>query len=201
MPKAASGRIQRSGYRAPAYFLDRIALEFDLDLEVTDVCATLHLRRNPDHTDPVLELNGEQLELVALEIDGQPAPASSWRIEGDLLRLTAPPAPTFTLRVRNRIRPRANTSLMGMYVSNGSLFTQCEAEGMRRITWIPDRPDVLARYSVLLRGNREQFPVLLSNGNLVGQGELAGGRHYAHWEDPHPKPSYLFAVVLSLIHI
>jgi aminopeptidase N len=199
MQKVAAARIQRSHYQPPAFLVDRIALEFDLDLEVTEVSASLVVRRNPAATGTILELNGEQLELVSVELDGRTLGPSHYQLEETLLRIPAPAADTFTVRVRNRIHPSANTSLMGMYVSNGALFTQCEAEGMRRITWIPDRPDVLARYNVVLRGRRDQFPVLLSNGNLIDQGELPNQRHFAHWEDPFPKPSYLFAVVAATL--
>jgi aminopeptidase N len=197
MDKVAAARIQRSHYQPPAFLLDRIALEFDLDLDVTEVGATLSMRRNPAGTGSIVELNGEQLELVSVELDGRTLGPSHYQLEETLLRIPAPAADTFTVRVRNRIHPRANTTLMGLYVSNGALFTQCEAEGMRRITWIPDRPDVLARYKVMLRGRRDQFPVLLSNGNLIDQGELPNQRHFALWEDPFPKPSYLFAVVAA----
>ena len=197
MHKTASARVQRSSYRAPPYLLDRIALEFDLGLDVTEVGATLHLRRNSSAPDAAVELNGEQLDLVSVELDGRALGPANYQIGPELLRIQAPGSDTFTLRIRNRIQPRANSSLMGMYVSNGSLFTQCEAEGMRRITWIPDRPDVLARYTVMLRAKRDQFPVLLSNGNLIDQGPLPDQRHFALWEDPHPKPSYLFAVVAA----
>ncbi len=199
MQKVAAARVQRSHYQPPAYLLDRIALEFDLDLDVTEVSARLEMRPNPAGSGGVVELNGEQLELVAVEVDGRVLGPAQYQLEETLLRIPAPAADAFTIRVRNRIRPRANTSLMGMYVSNGALFTQCEAEGMRRITWIPDRPDVLARYTVMLRGRRDAFPVLLSNGNLIEQGELSDGRHFAHWEDPFPKPSYLFAVVAATL--
>jgi aminopeptidase N len=197
MEKASSARIQRSHYRPPAFLLDRIALTFDLDADQTEVEATLQMRRNPAGSDDFIELNGEQLELVSIELDGRPLSTAQYELGPDLLRVRAPAGVAFQLKIRNRIHPRTNTSLMGMYVSNGSLFTQCEAEGMRRITWIPDRPDVLARYTVLLRARREEFPVLLSNGNLIEQGELPQQRHFALWEDPHPKPSYLFAVVAA----
>jgi aminopeptidase N len=197
MQNFAAPRVQRSQYQPPAFLLDRIELDFELDLEVTEVRAQLHLRRNPAGAGTLLALDGEQLELVSLELDGRALDAGDYRLEPDRLHVRAPQAERFVLRVHNRIRPRENTSLMGLYVSNGALFTQCEAEGMRRITWLPDRPDVLARYRVRLAGARETFPVLLSNGNLVEQGELPGQRHYAVWEDPHPKPSYLFAVVAA----
>jgi aminopeptidase N len=199
MQKVAAARVQRSQYQPPAFLLDTIKLEFDLDLDATEVTASLGLRRNPQAPSDFVELDGEQLELLALELDGQPLGPAQYQLGQDRLRIPAPAADAFTLRVRNRIHPRANTSLMGMYVSNGALFTQCEAEGMRRITWIPDRPDVLARYTVLLRGRRDQFPVLLSNGNLIDQGDLPQQRHFALWEDPFPKPSYLFAVVAATL--
>jgi aminopeptidase N len=199
MQKAASARVQRSSYRPPAYLLDRIALEFDLDLDTTEVTATLQLRRNAGAGGADVELNGENLELLSIELDGHALPSAHYRLQPGLLCIRAPAAGSFTLRVRNRIRPRTNTSLMGMYVSNGSIFTQCEAEGMRRITWLPDRPDVLARYTVLLRARQAQFPVLLSNGNLVDHGPLPDQRHFALWEDPFPKPSYLFAVVAATL--
>ena len=199
MQKVAAARVQRAHYQAPAFLLDSVLLEFDLDPEVTDVSATLALRRNPAASGGIVDLNGEQLELVSVELDGRPLGPSHYQLDENLLRIPAPVGDTFTIRVRNRIRPAANTSLMGMYVSNGAIFTQCEAEGMRRITWIPDRPDVLARYKVMLRARREQFPVLLSNGNLIEQGELPNQRHFALWEDPFPKPSYLFAVVAATL--
>jgi aminopeptidase N len=199
MQKLAAARIQRAHYQAPAFLLDSVLLEFDLDPDVTDVSATMALRRNPAARGDVLDLNGEQLDLVSIELDGRALSPSHYQLVENLLRIPAPAAGSFTIRVRNRIHPATNTSLMGMYVSNGALFTQCEAEGMRRITWIPDRPDVLARYKVMLRARRDQFPVLLSNGNLIDQGDLPGERHFALWEDPFPKPSYLFAVVAATL--
>ncbi len=197
MQKAAAARVHRLQYQAPAYLLDHIRLEFDLDLAVTEVASTLQMRRHPAAAAAPVELDGEQLELVSLEVDGRVLGAGEFERGDNKLRFTAPAAETFVVRIRNRIHPQTNTTLMGLYVSNGSLFTQCEAEGMRRITWLPDRPDVLARYTVLLRARRDQFPVLLSNGNLRDQGALANDRHYALWEDPFPKPSYLFAVVAA----
>jgi len=197
MQDFASSRIQRSQYQAPHFLLDRIELDLDLDLAVTEVRATLHLRRNAAAPAATLALDGSQLELVSLELNGRPLGPEGYRLEPERLWIAAPEAERFTVRVHNRIRPQENTSLMGLYVSNGALFTQCEAEGMRHITWIPDRPDVLARYTVRLRASQERFPVLLSNGNLTERGELPDQRHYAVWDDPHPKPSYLFAVVAA----
>ncbi len=197
MQKIAAARVHRSQYRPPGHILDHVRLEFDLDLALTEVASTLQLRRNPAAATTRVELDGEQLELLSLEVDGRALGTGEYECVDGRLRFAAPPAERFTVRIRNRIQPQTNTTLMGLYVSNGSLFTQCEAEGMRRITWIPDRPDVLARYTVLLRARRDQFPVLLSNGNLREQGLLPDGRHYALWEDPFPKPSYLFAVVAA----
>ena len=199
MQPPAPQRVLRSGYRVPPFLLDRIELEFDLDPDSTEVLSVMHLRRNPDAVETELRLDGEQLQLLGIELDGRALAPEEYRIDATALSLPAPDAPAFTLRIRNRIRPRENTTLMGLYVSNEALFTQCEAEGMRRITWIPDRPDVLARYRVLLRADRARFPVLLSNGNRIAAGELDGGRHFALWEDPHPKPCYLFAIVAGTL--
>ncbi|MBN9459823.1 MAG: aminopeptidase N [Burkholderiales bacterium] len=200
--------IRRTDYTPPAFLVDEVRLEFDLDPQRTRVHALLSVRRNPalpgaGNVRTPLVLNGEQLKLVDLRIDGRPLEAASYRIADDTL--TVPEVPErFVLATVSYIDPSANAALSGLYVSNGNLFTQCEAEGFRRITWFPDRPDVMARYTVTLRAPRERFPVLLSNGNLVAAGEcepLAGdgierrGWHWATWEDPFPKPSYLFALV------
>jgi len=192
--------VQRSEYRPPGFLLDRIELEMDLDLDSTEVSSRLHLRRNPsaDPAEP-LRLDGEQLELISVALDSGPLAESDVRADAQGLRISGELPGSFVLHVKNRIRPRANTALMGLYASNGSLFTQCEAEGMRRITYMLDRPDVLARYEVLLKADRSSFPVLLSNGNLVERGNLPYNRHYARWVDPHPKPCYLFAVVAGAL--
>ncbi|HEU0201980.1 MAG TPA: aminopeptidase N [Burkholderiaceae bacterium] len=189
--------IRRLDYRPPAYLIDRIELEFDLDPETTAVTSTLTVRSNPAASSPAgtsrppLLLDGEDLQLIGVEIDGQP---SAYELADGCLTLAAP-SDRFTVRVRNNLAPAHNTELIGLYVSHGSFFTQCEAEGFRRITFFPDRPDVMATYGVTLRAAREAFPVLLSNGNLVGQGQLPDRRHWARWDDPFPKPSYLFALV------
>ena len=188
--------VRRTDYRPPAFLLDRVALEFDLDPALAHVTATFVVRRNPalPHDTGPLTLDGEELELVSVELDGNALPAAGYELRDDGLKVPAP-AERFTIKIVNRIHPAANTELMGLFLSNGNLFSQCEAEGFRRITFFPDRPDVMAPYRVTLRANREQFPVLLSNGNLVEHGELGGGRHYAVWDDPFAKPSYLFALV------
>ncbi len=187
--------VRRSDYRAPAFVIERVELDFDLDSTQTTVTSRFTVRPDPGApADASFWLDGEDLEFVELTIDGRPPAAQDIEMHENGIALRMLRAP-FTVRIVNHIRPAANTELMGLYVSNGRLFTQCEAEGFRRITFFPDRPDVMTRYRVTLRADREQFPVLLANGNLVGQAELPDGRHAAIWDDPYAKPSYLFALV------
>jgi aminopeptidase N len=187
--------VRRSEYQPPAFLVDEVALEFDLDPELTQVTATLAMRRNPDgKTTDRLLLDGEDLELISLEVDGHVLKEGDYESQDGGLVLPAG-SDRFAVRIVNRIRPAANTELMGLYLSHRSLFTQCEAEGFRRITYFPDRPDVMARYRVTLRADKARFPVLLANGNLVEQQDLPDGRHLARWDDPFAKPSYLFALV------
>jgi aminopeptidase N len=187
--------FRRSDYRPSAHLIERVELEFDLDPASTYVTTTLAVRRNPQVAGQgPLRLDGQDLDLVSVELGGRALPAAGYELRADGLLIPAP-ADRFTVKIVNRIFPAANTALMGLFVSNGSLFTQCEAEGFRRITFFPDRPDVMARFRVVIRADRDRFPVLLSNGNLTGEGPLEGGRHFAVWDDPHPKPSYLFALV------
>ncbi|NUN14952.1 MAG: aminopeptidase N, partial [Myxococcales bacterium] len=186
--------VRRADYKPPPYLVDRIELEFDLDPELTQVVASMAVRRNPVGPGGTLLLDGQDLELQSIELDGRTVGADRYTLDAGRIALQ-PPRDAFALRIRNRIRPAANTELMGLFVSHGSFFTQCEAEGFRRITFFPDRPDVMATYTVTLRAEKARYPVLLSNGNLAGQGDLPDGRHWARWEDPFPKPSYLFALV------
>jgi aminopeptidase N len=186
--------VRREDYRPPTFLVDRIELAFDLDPVSTTVETHLDVRRNPAVDAGPLVLDGENLQLLGVEIDDR-AISTFALADG---RLAIPLASTTTrahLRIRNTIAPDKNTELMGLFLSHGSLFTQCEAEGFRRITFFLDRPDVMATYTVTLRADKQRFPVLLANGNLVGQGDLPQGRHFARWEDPFPKPSYLFALV------
>ena len=185
--------MQRADYRPPAYWVDRVELQFDLDLDSTQVTSTLQLRRRAAASGPLV-LDGDGLELLSIALDGQALAAERYSVSARTLTLVDAPE-RCTLQIVNRIAPRANSALLGLFASNGNLFTQCEAEGFRRITFFPDRPDVLAIYDVELRAADERLPVLLSNGNLVEQGTLADGRHFARWSDPFPKPSYLFALV------
>ena len=142
-------------------------------------------------------LRGEGLDLVEIALDGQPLDASRYRLDDQALEVHQPPAQAFELKTVCRLDPFANASLEGLYASGGMLTTQCEAEGFRRITFHPDRPDVLSRYRVRIEADRTLYPVLLSNGNLIRAGVLDSDsrRHEAIWDDPFPKPSYLFALV------
>ncbi|MEJ7930728.1 aminopeptidase N [Ramlibacter sp. AN1015] len=186
--------IYRADYRPPAFWIDTVELCFDLDPAKTRVLNRMRLRRNPDVASQALRLDGEDLNLARVLVNGQ---GTSFKLEDSQLVLENLPEglEPFELEVFTTCAPAKNTKLMGLYVSNESFFTQCEAEGFRRITYFLDRPDVMASYSVLLRADKAKYPVLLSNGNLVDQGDLEGGRHYARWVDPHRKPSYLFALV------
>jgi aminopeptidase N len=181
-------------YRPPAFLTPEIELDFVLEPEATLVTSRQTFRKNPAGEGGELVLFGENQELLALTLDGAPLPPERWRQESDRIVLLNPPD-VFTLEVKSRLNPSANTTLMGLYLSNGVFCTQCEPEGFRRITYFQDRPDVMARYRVRIEADRNAYPVLLSNGNPIGRGELPGGRHWVSWEDPFPKPSYLFALV------
>ncbi|RZF26471.1 aminopeptidase N [Paraburkholderia sp. UYCP14C] len=185
--------IRRADYAPPAFLIDTVALEFDLVPERTVVRNTMRVRRNPDASRAAhLELMGEQLEFVSAEIDGKPFPNAHPHEHGLLLDDVPD---SFELTLTSICNPAENTTLSGLYVSSGNFFTQCEAEGFRRITYFLDRPDVMASFTVTLRASKADYPVLLSNGNLLEEGELPDGRHFARWEDPFKKPSYLFALV------
>ena len=183
--------IRREDYRAPAYWIDTVDLTFDLDPAKTRVLNRMRLRRNPELAPEPLRLDGDELNLARVLVDGQGA---SFRMEADQLVIDNLPD-AFELELFTTCAPAKNTKLMGLFVSEDTFFTQCEAEGFRRITYFLDRPDVMASYTVTLRAAKAAYPVLLSNGNLVEQGELPEGRHFAKWVDPFRKPSYLFALV------
>ena len=189
--------IQLADYRPPAFLVDEVSLDFRLEPSATRVGATLQLHRNPaegaDAAAP-LRLDGAGLKLISIALDGAPLDAA--RYVQDERGLTLADAPdTLTLETEVEIDPAANAALEGLYMSAGRFCTQCEAEGFRRITFFPDRPDVLARYTVRIEADAAAYPRLLSNGNRMEAGVLAGGRHYAVWNDPFPKPCYLFALV------
>ncbi|MCG2583658.1 aminopeptidase N [Massilia sp. TS11] len=188
--------IYRKDYTAPGFWVDTVELGFDLDPDRTIVASRLHMRRNPDSPVKTLDLLGGDITLVALRMNGRTLGPGDYAIDSGELRIANAPDEV-VLEIETLCAPVKNTTLNGLYVSNGNFFTQCEAEGFRNITWYPDRPDVMARYTVMLRADKAAYPVLLSNGNLVEQGELGDGRHYAKWEDPFKKPSYLFALVAA----
>ncbi|MET3652972.1 aminopeptidase N [Dyella japonica] len=193
----ASSLIRLSDYRAPAWRVGKIELAFDLGIDATEVTSRLHLQRDPTQEES-LRLDGEGLELLSISLDGHALSDDAWRYADNVLEVDGARDGS-VLETRVRVQPAANTALEGLYLSGsreaGFLLTQCEAEGFRHITFFPDRPDVLTSYTVTLRADRERFPVLLAGGNPDGSGELEGGRHWARFVDPHPKPSYLFALV------
>jgi aminopeptidase N len=193
---AAPVVMNRADYAPPPWRIRAVELTFDLDPAKTIVASRLTVERaagTPAGTP--LALQGEGLTLLRVMSGGE---SLSFHHEEGLLVIDNPPeAESFVLEIRNTCAPEKNTELSGLYTSGGGFFTQCEAEGFRRITYFLDRPDVMAVYTVTLRADRKRYPVLLSNGNLVAQGELDGGRHQATWHDPFPKPSYLFALVAA----
>ncbi|MBK1702352.1 aminopeptidase N [Thiococcus pfennigii] len=193
--------IHLKDYRPPEFLIDRVELRFELAAETTRVEASLEMRRNPAAVrgDGDLRLDGEQLELEQVALDGRPLPPAEYRIEPEALILHHVPD-RFRLETRVRIHPQRNTALEGLYQSGALLCTQCEAEGFRRITYFLDRPDVMARYTTTLVADKGRYPVLLANGNPAGTEDLGGGRHLARWEDPFPKPCYLFALVAGDLH-
>ncbi|HSG39890.1 MAG TPA: aminopeptidase N, partial [Thermoanaerobaculia bacterium] len=190
----ANHTVRRCDYLPPDYRIETVELTFTLGEETTLVSSRLRLQRAPQATGTTLTLLGRHLELRSLRRDGHPLAPASYQCDAESLIIPDCPA-TFTLDIETAIHPRENTALEGLYLSGGRFCTQCEAEGFRRITYFPDRPDVLARYTVTLIADRQRYPILLSNGNLLESGELAGGQHFARWVDPFPKPSYLFALV------
>jgi aminopeptidase N len=189
---AAPAAIRREDYAPPDWLVPEISLDFELDPERTIVRSRLQVERAATATGHVLRLNaGGVAPLNVYDFERDEA---EWRMEGDDL-IVQLSRDSHTIEIVTEISPRANTQLMGLYESGGILCTQCEAEGFRRITPFPDRPDVLSRYRVKMTADKARFPILLSNGDPVGSGDLEGGRHWAEWRDPFPKPSYLFALV------
>jgi aminopeptidase N len=185
--------IELKNYRAPDYRISEIALDFVLDAEATRVTATSKVARSGE-AGAALVLNGEQMKLISVAIDGKTLAASAYTLDDETLTLANLPD-KFTLEIVTQLAPAKNTSLEGLYTARGIYCTQCEAEGFRRITYFLDRPDVLAVYTTRIEADKAALPVLLSNGNRIDSGELSGGRHFAVWHDPFPKPCYLFALV------
>ena len=191
--------IRRKDYTPPGWLVPEVGLDFTLGLDATTVVSDLLVRRNPAATAPAaatgaapLRLAGDNLAPVAVTVDGRPS--NAWRMDGHDLLIDLD-GDEHHVGIETALNPAANSQLMGLYASNGMLCTQCEAQGFRRITFHPDRPDVLSIYRVRISGPQAQFPVLLSNGNCTASGTGEGGTHWAEWHDPWPKPSYLFALV------
>ena len=186
-------------YQVPNYLVEQVALHFDLGSSDTKVRSVLSMRRNPDGQGGDCVLDGEQLQLQSIKIDGRELQGNEYqRTEKALLISTVPEQ--FDLEVEVLIYPDQNTALEGLYHSGSLLCTQCEAEGFRRITYYPDRPDVMAVFTVSIVADKADWPIMLSNGNLEEQGQFDDGRHWVRWHDPHPKPSYLFALVAGDLH-
>ncbi len=187
--------IRREDYKPPAYSIERVELVLDLDEDATRVTArSTVVRSSGTAADAPLVLDGQDIALISVSIDDEALDTDRYTLQSESLTIHRVPE-RFVLETVGTIAPKQNRALEGLYVSSGSFCTQCEAEGFRRITWFLDRPDVMARYRTELRANQASYPVLLSNGNLVSHGALEGGRHFAVWEDPFPKPCYLFALV------
>jgi len=187
--------IYLKNYKTPAYLVEQVELKFDLHDSATQVSSTLQMVLNPDRNGVLepLSLDGEQLQLLEVMLDGRVLTSSEYLQDDASLQIATVPE-KFTLEIKTRIDPLNNTALEGLYLTSGNFCTQCEAQGFRKITYYPDRPDVLARFQVRIEAE-QKYSKLLSNGNLLEQGDLSNGRHFAVWEDPFPKPSYLFALV------
>jgi aminopeptidase N len=189
-PSPTHVTIRREDYCPPDWLVPEISLDFALDGETTRVRAVLEVVRNGEHDRP-LKLDGDEITPTLVLVAGEDV---AWRMHGPTLVIDIS-SERATVQTEVIIHPSANTKLMGLYESGGMLCTQCEAEGFRRITFFPDRPDVLSRYRVRMEADEARFPILLTNGNPIATGKGEGGRHWAEWEDPFPKPSYLFALV------
>ncbi|MCK5295401.1 MAG: aminopeptidase N, partial [Alphaproteobacteria bacterium] len=183
-------------YKKPDYLIDTVDLTFDLDEETTRVHSSMNIKSNHDNDGTVkpLFLDGEDLELASIKIDGRALKAEEYKVEDSGLTILNPPE-NFNLEIETDIHPKDNTELSGLYMSGGAFVTHNEPQGFRRITYFQDRPDVMAKYSTAIIAEKDKFPALLSNGNPVEEKDMEDGRHYSKWEDPFPKPSYLFAMV------
>src|SRR5688500_9824320 len=212
MRDATPQTIHLKDYTPPAFLISTVALDVDIREAQATVHATLRIARNPAHgvEGGPLVLDGHDIELVSAAIDGRSLAAAEYRVEEGRLVIDRAPS-AFTLETVVRFDPWKNTQLEGLYATRSGLVTQCEAEGFRRITYFIDRPDVMATYVVTLCADKERFPRLLANGNLVLRGSglprnwflqgEAGTRHWARWQDPFPKPSYLFAMVAAKLEL
>jgi aminopeptidase N len=188
--------VKLAEYAPPIYHAVAVDMHVRLHPTATEVdVATTYRPSHGEDIPPPLILDGDELALESALLDGAPLAAAAYEVRPDMFKLKTPPRGEFTLTIRTRLDLTANSKLMGLYRSNGVYCTQCEADGFRRISYFLDRPDVMATYRVRLEADASECPVLLANGNLVDSGDLPGGRRYAVWDDPHPKPCYLFAMV------
>jgi aminopeptidase N len=200
MKKDSPDAIFLKDYQAPAYFVDTVELLVQIVAAHTEVSATLALRRNLARGESTLHLDGEDLRLLSIKLDGRELAEEEYALADDGLTVFKVPERAI-LQTRVRIEPDRNTSLSGLYRSKDGYFTQCEAQGFRSITFYPDRPDVMAKFTCRIEADQARFPQLLSNGNPVAAGPLTDGRHFAAWEDPFPKPAYLFALVAAKLDV
>ncbi|CAN1300732.1 Puromycin-sensitive aminopeptidase [Linum perenne] len=182
-------------YKLPDYYFDTVDLSFSLGEEKTIVNSKIAVSPRVEGSSSPLVLNGHDLKLISVKINGNSLKETDYQLDSRYLTILSPPSGAFTLEISTEIYPQKNTSLDGLYKSSGNFCTQCEAEGFRNITFFQDRPDIMAKYTCRIEADKSLYPVLLSNGNLLEQGELEGGKHYALWEDPFKKPCYLFALV------
>ncbi|XP_030530336.1 puromycin-sensitive aminopeptidase isoform X3 [Rhodamnia argentea] len=182
-------------YKLPDYYFDTVDLKFSLGEEKTYVSSKISVIPRVEGSSAPLVLNGQDLNLVSVKVNEKELKDGDYLLDSRHLTLPSPPSGVFTLEIVTEIYPQKNTSLEGLYKSSGNFCTQCEAEGFRKITYYQDRPDIMARYTCRIEADKALYPVLLSNGNLIEQGDLEDGRHYALWEDPFKKPCYLFALV------
>src|SRR5205085_1261514 len=189
--------VRLADYRPPDWLIETVELDVALDSRATRVHATLRLKPNPRAGAPApLVLDGDELKFVSRKLDGEPLAAELYAVTPDSLTVAQPPQRPFRLEIETVVHPSANTRRMGLYRSNATYCTQCEAEGFRRITYFLDRPHVMAVYTTRIEADFAEAPILLANGNLVEAGEVPGtSRHFAVWHDPFPKPCYLFALV------
>jgi aminopeptidase N len=195
-PQTTPRETRLADYRPPGFLVETVDLAFDLDEAATRVRSRLVVRRNPAaaDADAPLSLDGEALTLVRIALNGEELGANRYHLEDGKLLIPDMPD-TGSLEIDTLVAPKDNTELSGLYTSNGSFFTQCEAEGFRRITYFPDRPDVMARFTTTITADKSRVPVMLSNGNPGSVEDTGNGRHRVTWTDPHPKPCYLFALV------
>ncbi len=191
---AHASTVYLKDYQAPAFWVESVQLTFQLQPTGTEVISLVHYKHNPDSTHNVLELDGFELELLNIQLNGHTLPASAYQQHALGISIDKLPE-SFALQITTRINPEANTALEGLYRSSGNYCTQCEAQGFRRITYYQDRPDVMAPFTVKIIADKATNPVLLSNGNPIHNGDLDDGKHFVEWHDPFPKPCYLFALV------